>query len=71
MIDSVIKTKWDSGSRNVWVVICENCDKHNKLIFKNNVQNITWPKGFCCKCCGAVLNIKNGKWTDITQNDQQ
>lgn len=61
-VDSALETKWNASSRGTWTITCERCGKFNRPTPEGNVMDMIKPEGPCCVHCGALLNVRNGRW---------
>lgn len=60
--DSALEGKWLESSKGLWRLTCPHCNFDNYATVDHGVFDMIQPKGLCCKKCGRVLNVRDGKW---------
>lgn len=67
-VDTSLEERWLQSARGVWRMTCPACHYDNIPTLEYGVMDMIQPKGLCCKKCGKLLNVRDGKWDFAAPN---
>ena len=67
--DSALEIKYEHSSQGVWVMTCSSCNHDNIPLPEYNVMDMIQPKGVCCSKCGVLLDVTNGRFMHLNQDN--
>lgn len=60
--DTALEYRWLESSRGYWRMTCPHCNYDNYPSVNYGIFDMIKPNGVCCKKCGRLLNVRNGRW---------